>query len=281
MKFSERMGVVTPRQVIQIDSIDTPLRNKLWDVVGVYLEEKNYRVAGTYLGDNYVAIWRIFFEQPGDRVPELTQAANDLLRKWFFQAQWYEVYDAMEFIIRNCRPKDGVTKAHVVIGTNEWLEKYLSAYRLVDGHFTRIVDDQEIDAVETALTTPLAGVKAHLSKALQHLSDRANPDAANSIKESISAVESLCSAVVGKRATLGDALNKLQSSGITLHPALVNGWRAIYGYTSNADGIRHAMQDDSTTDVDDALYFLVTCSTFINLLTTRAAQAGITLTPVS
>lgn len=76
----------------------------------------------------------------------------------------------------------------------------MSAYRWIDREFVPITDEEQISALEAALGNPLAQVRGHLSKALALVSDRDNPDEGNSIKESISAVESLCSAIVGKKA---------------------------------------------------------------------------------
>ncbi len=113
--------------------------------------------------------------------------------------------------------------------------------------------------------------------ALSKLSDRKNPDFRNSIKESISAVESLCQKITGKpKATLGDALKAIEKNGrVNLHSALKRGYEAIYGYTSDADGIRHAMSEQSNCDFADAKYMLVSCSAFINYLIEKSAKAGI------
>lgn len=125
-----------------------------------------------------------------------------------------------------------------------------------------ITNETEIAAVEQTLhlsgTHGLAGVNEHLKSALEKLSDKKNPDYRNSIKESISAVESICKMVSGRlRASLPDAIKALRDKGITIHPALEQGIGKIYAYTSDADGIRHAMTDESTCDFDDAKYMLV------------------------
>jgi hypothetical protein len=121
----------------------------------------------------------------------------------------------------------------------------------------------------------LKGVHKHLESALEKLSDRKNPDYRNSIKESISAVESLC-IIISKnpKASLGQALKAIEDK-VGLHQALKQGFEKIYGYTSNEGGIRHAMIDESTCDFDDAKYMLVSCSAFINYLIMKASKAGL------
>jgi len=95
------------------------------------------------------------------------------------------------------------------------------------------------------------------------LSDRKSPDYRNSIKESISAVESLVQKTVGKKGTLGQLIEKIEEH-FELHKALKKSFRELYGYTSDKDGIRHAMLDEPNLDFEDAKFMLVTCSAFIN-----------------
>jgi hypothetical protein len=62
---------------------------------------------------------------------------------------------------------------------------------------------------------------------------------------------------------------------MTLHPALQQGFSQLYGYTNDADGIRHAMMEVSNLHFEDALYILVSCSAFISYLLATANRAGI------
>ena len=105
------------------------------------------------------------------------------------------------------------------------------------------------------------------------MSDRTSPDYRNSIKESISAVEAACQIITGdQKATLGQAVKKLEGSGVELHPAFRDALSKMYGYTNDASGIRHALLDESTLDADDARFMLVTCSAFVNYLKAKAAN---------
>ena len=155
----------------------------------------------------------------------------------------------------------------------------LSAYRFVGENITAITDETEIKAIEETIEmareTKLTGVREHLKTALSMLSDRKNPDYRNSVKESISAVESLAQIIADKSdATLGEAL-KIIENKTYLHGALKKGFISIYGYTSDEDGIRHAMLKESKVDFEDAKYMIVSCSAFINYLIVKADNAGI------
>jgi hypothetical protein len=48
----------------------------------------------------------------------------------------------------------------------------------------------------------------------------------------------------------------------------------MYGYTSDAEGIRHALMDEPTLESEDAKFMLVSCSAFVNYLRSKAARAG-------
>lgn len=109
-------------------------------------------------------------------------------------------------------------------------------------------------------------VNNHLEKALSFYSDRKNPDYKNSIKESISAVESMCCIICGKKVELGKALGKLEKNGIYIHGAMKNGFQALYGYASDESGIRHGGIEDKEVTEEDAKFMLVSCSAFVNYL---------------
>lgn len=151
---------------------------------------------------------------------------------------------------------------------NQVFEREYVGYRFVHGEIVRITNPTEIKAIEDAAANKYIEVQQHIEKALRFLSDRESPDYENSIKESISAVERMCSIVIGKRATLGEALKKLEDAGVVIHPALKAAFNTLYGYTSDASGIRHAGQlGGANSTFDEAKFMLVSCCAFVNYLT--------------
>jgi len=62
-----------------------------------------------------------------------------------------------------------------------------------------------------------------------------------------------------------------------MHPSLKQGFEKLYGYTSDDDGIRHALLDEANLDMEDARFMLVSCSAFVNYLVVKAQKAGISL----
>jgi hypothetical protein len=128
--------------------------------------------------------------------------------------------------------------------------------------------------IEQALNEARGPDQTHLRRALELLSNRESPDYRNSIKESISAVESLAAGIAGaEKGTLGQLIMKLEV-GIGLHPALKAAFSNLYGYTSDEGGIRHALMENVTIRFDDAKFFLVVCSAFINYVKAKIQKDG-------
>ena len=278
--FSQRHGHKPLNEQLQRDSVNAPLRNGLWTACTVIYwdvwEPEEYGVQSPHAKETQLLAtrtWLHYFKKPIDTMPEvkhhLSSAATfvDKLREYFFKCPWYEVYDLLEFICIN-GPEDRYdTFADMC---NRFLKTEMSAFRLVNKEVTPITDDTEIAAVEKASGSPFAPANEHLSTAIRLLSDRSTPDYRNSIKESISAVESVCATIVHRKgATLGDALTHLDKS---MHPALVKAFSNLYGYTSDASGIRHALLDEANLTFADAKFMLVACSGFINYVIEKTTE---------
>lgn len=116
------------------------------------------------------------------------------------------------------------------------------------------------------MTTKFDTVNTHFEKSMKLYSKRKNPDYENSIKEAISAVESMCCIINGKDSTLSDAIKKIKDKGVHIHPAMVSSFCSLYEYTSDEKGIRHAGIDFTEASAEDAKYMLVSCSAFVNYL---------------
>ena len=151
---------------------------------------------------------------------------------------------------------------------NELFQREYVGYRFIDGEITPISDDIEVAEIEKSLDIEFQGCKSHIKKALGFLSDRENPDYKNSIKESISAVESICQIIAqNSKATLGEALKKLEEHGVKIHEAMKKSFSSLYGYTSDEGGIRHCEgMFESNVTFEEAKFMLVSCSAFVNYL---------------
>jgi len=223
-----------------------------------------------------------FLKLPLDTLPiSYLDGATKWLRGVFFRLRWHEVYNLIEFLVEVLPHVEGFPfgKPDLIEYVDRILAEELSGYRFIDGVLAPITNQAEVDAIEAAATSAAAhglqGVHEHIRTALRLLGQKPSPDYRNSIKESISAVEAAAKAISGQpRATLGPALDEL-GTRMQLHPALKEGFQKLYGYTSDANGIRHALMDEPTLDLDDAKFMLVSCSAFATFLISKAATAGL------
>lgn len=280
-RFSERKGLKKVRTEIQVNSMDEALRNRLWNVLdyhywsrGGYREDEIKSDMWSFLNK----LWHNYFKESVDTISEYGSwdEAHESISERYFELQWFEVYDFLEFVASNF-PDEAANKRFIKT-CNDVLEEELSAYRFVGGLITQVTSETEISTIEESLESPSKTVNAHLENALKLMSDRKSPDFRNSIKESISAVEAICRVIAqDDKATLGKALDKIEKK-IGLHGALKRAFDSLYGYTSSAEGIRHAMLEEGISlGFEDAKFMLVSCSAFINYLISKASKAGIVI----
>lgn len=290
MNFSQRMGITPATKQIQIDSIDQDLRNGLWDIYCIYIldrlktESYVYFRAGEPKSVFCNSIWHNYFKKTLDTLPYSYSSTVSEIRTYFFKCFWFELYNFIEYSIELTKESlfDYVMdQGSLTNNFNRILEREFAGYRIIEGKIAPIINPTEIAEIEESFSltenfTSLNGCNIHLKEALSKLSDKVNPDYRNSIKESVSAVESLAK-IISNNAndSLGASLDKIKGK-LKIHSALEQGFKKIYGYTSDAEGIRHALTEESTCDFEDAKFMLVSCSAFINYLIMKAKKAEIT-----
>jgi len=282
--FSQRKGLKPVKSMIQVDFMDDELRNGLWNALKLfYWDRVHHRPLGGIISLHkdmqilFKRLWYNFFKKPLDTLDDRWPTTYKEIRKYFFSYEWYEVYDFVEFVANNYPDRNNKVNSKFMRFCNSILERELSAYRFVGDKITQITSEAEISEVEEALerSEPLKAVNTHLKRALDLLADRKSPDYRNSIKESISAVEAICKLITqDKGATLGQTLKKIEGK-VGLHPALKKSFSSLYGYTSDAEGIRHALHGGPSLSLEDAKFMLVSCSAFINYLIIKALKGGI------
>jgi len=276
MRFSQKIGKTLIKSIFQVESIDQDLKNRLWNIIHDDITSRKYY---NFNDDNkrvifYYKLWRDFFNIPINEIPRNRITVDDglaqqFIRKWYVLAEWYEIYDLLEFVIV-CASH--TTKDYLIEKINEALRLEVSAYRIVSESFVRINSELEIQTIEKAIEVSdgLKSVNTHLELALDMLSDRSSPDYRNSIKESISAVEAYCNIITNDpKASLGKALAIIEKKH-GLHGSIKTAFSALYGYASDAGGIRHALlAEDVELKFEDAKFMLVSCASFVNYLSVK------------
>ena len=76
--------------------------------------------------------------------------------------------------------------------------------------------------------------------------------------------------------TLGPALDSLERAGLLNHRALKNAFDNLYGYTSDEQGVRHALLERDAADVglDEAIFMYGACASFAAYLVNKHQKAG-------
>ncbi|NMH26379.1 AbiJ-NTD4 domain-containing protein [Flavobacterium solisilvae] len=280
MRFSERNGFKPIKEQLQIENIDIDLKNSIWSLfLESYLkkiEQYNYNSNENKLLKYCYELWLNFFKIPIDKAPVYSSSGRTyvneevffkFIRDFFFSnsTMWYEIYDLIEYSSKYFTPE-------TIITFNKIFEREKSAYRFIDNKIIAITSKEEIEEIEEAIAgnTIFNSVNDHLKAATNILSEKNNPIYRNSIKESISAVESLCKIYTNNdKATLGETLSILEKNN-QLHPALKKSISSLYGYASDGAGIRHGLkEDDIVIDFHEAKFILVVCVSFINYLKSK------------
>jgi hypothetical protein len=277
-RFSERIGAVETPHTLQMEGMNDALRNSLWNYLHSLFESQYeyWRSFARSLANH-------FRKTPVDDLPYYDHDCRKWVKEYFYSLKWHEVYDIIEYVTENYRRivnypgdknRDNLQKI-----ANFYFERELSGFRFVAGvlvPISSVAETSEITgALEATSRKGLDGAREHLHTALTLLAKKPKPDYRNSVKESISAVESV-SRVLGKSDTKGlaDALEELGKK-TDIHGALVAGFTKLYGYTSDEDGIRHAILESTNVGFDEAKYMIVSCSAFVNYLIAKASAGDL------
>ena len=301
LSFSQRNKILPDKKKLQMDSMDSDLKNAIWNILLRSCFHNKFPEAHKF----FRKLWDLHFKLPIDEIPLRLDLTIRIIKKRYMEMKYNQVYDFLEFIrpyllvIQNdattCRPRIRVinngdrTSDPLDIWSilddyeknlNNVFEREFCGYRLVGECIAPITSEHEMDAIEVATKTPLSTVNKHIQTALKRLSDRDGPDYRNSIKESISAVESICKNIADDPdTTMSKALKKIEEKEkIEMHPDMKEAFKKLYHYTSDSGGIRHALMDQKTQpSFDDAKFMLVSCSAFINYLVSKIAKSRIDL----
>lgn len=296
--FSEKIGLSTCTIKIQTNEFDdrtrTLIGNHLYDVLSVvfsyastigisrYLNPSRQSPlqamssdfckdvlsevlnVSVHLPSNKFYNWEVNY----DRFAEIISSApyNEILDFLWYVCHWIATHTTSTSFVHE-----------IYNGFNQLFEKEYVGYRFVAGEITPITNSLEIQEIEQACQIPFEGAHVQLQKALGFLSDREHPDYKNSIKESISAVESVCETIVGSEngATLGKAVKHLEEHGLKIHSSLREGISKLYGYACDQGGVRHGEGEvESTVTFEEAKLMMVTCSAIVNYLVAEYGKHG-------
>lgn len=277
--FHQRLGG-TPKPQVGLKEMPTELRAALWNTFQHWIfssevpgQDPSEQARNVYVYIGWLADEVCYYEHDNRKK----------LKAWFLEtATWDRAYDFVEWLPRlifmgPADRYDGV-RLHRNLATrfiaqvNSALEREGAPYRYVNTELVPITDDNEIAEIEKASVSPFSGARQHIAQSTTLLALKPNPDYRNSIKESVSAIESLLKeATAMKSGDLGQLLTAFEKKHGVLHPAFRKAVSNLYGWTSDEGGVRHAIFAEVDVDHSDARFMLVACSAFVNFLIQHAA----------
>ena len=273
--FSDRIGITEKPSVIYVDSVPDALRNSLWNFIHGYFESRY---------DRWIALARFvakfYLKVPVDELPIRDYECRKWIKNVLYSSEWHEVYNLIEFLVSyNSRilSNPPLRQERLIENYNLILERESSGFRFISGVLAPISNSAEAlevtEAIAASQISGMTGAHAHLNQAVVLLGQKPEPDYRNAIKEAVSAVESMARLLANEANAdgLAGALREL-SKKVEIHPALQAGFIKLYGYTSDEDGIRHAILDKKEIGYEEAKFMVVSCSAFVNFLITNGAK---------
>jgi len=204
---------------------------------------------------------------------------------FFMKEKYSRVFDFLEIMFRIALEKNDWNDISKTVKTfaariERLLRDYAAPYSLETSQppywFFPIASKEQGEATQQAIETVRQGrmdaAATHLRQAVEHIN---MGQYADSVADSIHAVESVARTIDPNHGnSLGKALNSLEDEGHLKHKALKQAFMKLYGYTSDEQGIRHALLDQSSADVglDEAIFMFGACASFAAYLTSKHQQ---------
>ncbi|MGI0045919.1 MAG: AbiJ-NTD4 domain-containing protein [Nitrosotalea sp.] len=137
--FSHRMGIEDEEKQIQTRSMNNDLKNGLWNVAVLYFfpnVDNPYVIPIRENKEFYLfteKLWLEFFKYPSEYIlyGYIGNAINEL-RNAYMDLKWNEVYDFMEFVIKNYGSMTLKPKSDFISSCNDILERESSYYRIIN-----------------------------------------------------------------------------------------------------------------------------------------------------
>ena len=264
--YSGRNDILKVHDSIQIENLDKRTRISIFNFVYNHVD---WEYLETYYCNERIRdfILYILFEIIRYKVTDLPhneyvfRCKQDVERIIEF-GSYDQVFSLLEIISEFFDAREVSEKV------NEIFEKENVGYKMVNGMIVNSISDADIESIEKAcnLSDSFNTCSNHMEKAFNFLYDRENPDYQNSIKESVTAIESACQLITGKDLEAGKLLTQMSSQKL-IEPALATAFSNIYGFASTIKGGRHSNSNNGRqSDLEEAKLIFFLCSAMLNYL---------------
>ena len=277
LPFSQRYGYVPVVQQLALGEITTAFREEIKALLDETIIVGRFNAIENEYADIIQDIFINFYEGNYRKFSRTKSFVKDFLDEFVDKCNFFRLFDLLEQLIKDLKQLNtdniGYKKRneHFEFKLKTIVKKHHLAYIIYDGKIKPISNEFEgktyVAALDETKDTGQLGAHSHLIKAGEQIN---HEKWADSVRESISAVEAVCRQIVGENATLGSALKEIEKN-YPLHPAFKKALSELYGFTSDENGIRHSLLDKSSAAVDeaDALFMLGACASFVSYLLSR------------
>jgi len=281
LTFEQAEGAEPLPTQLKLKEVSPELRSRLWEIFHRLLLEArdssfgdpDYDLDGAPLTQFLYDWYVIRCCKPADEFISSYNYWRQITKSIFLQGEYTDIFGFAQRLLRHA-----AKPYQLEVAVDNALQASRAAYALFDDDtIIPIGSDAERETLTRAFadlkTSEFRGARAHLRTAGSKLTEG---DYADSIRESIHAVESVARVLEPGASTLAPALVKLEKSA-RIHGALKAGFGSLYGFTNDEKGIRHPLLDEGEAQVDeiDALYMLGSCAAFVSYLINRARGAGL------
>jgi hypothetical protein len=270
--FSQRIGLEPIPPQLKLGEVSAELRRLLDYYISLEIDRESY---APYDSPVFNDKWQrvamdlhvLFFEQPASTFDHGTYESKQRLNVFIRRANIGELFNLVEFFVRHPRCS-GELKRELA----DALVTARAAYRVFDNRYIAAIGTEEQAA---GFERAIADAEAKNATAARKQLIAAgvalrNSDWAGSVRESIHAVEAMAVRLAPGTDSLGAALKVLEQRG-HLHGGLKKAFASLYGYSSDEEGVRHALVvgDEAQVDESDALFMLGACASFVSYLLAR------------
>lgn len=274
LTFSQANGYEEIPGPLKLGELPKEARTHIWNVFYGNLDSAkfySYSMSATILRRPWDNIFKSVHinhdHQPIDDWINNFHDITSALRNRIETNDFNKVFDLLQFIMRQpgC-PREFIESMKRVF------KRFKLAYIIDDGPpstilpaVTREEGKALLESLQILRKAGLSGGESHLRKASSCINQG---NWAESIKESIHAVESVARNIAPGAKSLKSALNELEKKHGELHHAQKESFIKLYGYTSDEQGIRHALIDQTEANVgmDEAVFMLGACASFTSYL---------------
>ena len=276
LSFSQAQGYEEIPRLLKLEELSYAARMGIWNLFYLYISnsvDARNQVVGEW-HDILVSVHWKHNCKPLDEWFNWDQIVYRSLREQIEINLFNEVFDLVQFVMREEK-----CPHHFIEGMIEVFSECRLAYVIdTSGPPTILpaVTNEESEALIKSLQTlsraGLQGSASHLRKSAECINEG---DWAGSVRESVHAVESVARQFDPKASSLAPALRSLEKRS-ALHPALKQALHKLYGYSSNEQGIRHALldQEQASVGMDEAVFMLGACASFASYLWRKHTAGG-------